>query len=177
MSGINWKFALEAKPYWLFAPAAFFVVALIFGAGKVEERASIIPSGVPIVGATDGEVREIFITPTPTPIAVITEGPSPTVTPPPTSTAAPPTAPPQQVEGAVQSTSIIVEAVDLSAILDAIANIDLNVAHEDVDTDALIAAIEASLNSIVIEVTVDGTTETFVCDTRGRDCEEPPFGN
>ncbi len=178
MNGIDWKFNLNAKPYWLFAPAAFFVVALIFGAGKVEERAGVIPSGVPIVGAVDSEVREVLVTPAPTPIQVITEGP-------PTSRPATPTQSPLTttdspsditVEAPILTSTVVVEAVDLDPILAAIEGLNIEVVQEGVDIEAILAAIEAGFKDIVIEITVDGTTE-IVCDTRGQGCEEPPFGN
>ena len=176
---MDWKFNLLAKPAWLFAPAAFFVVALIFGAGQVEERVGVIPSAVPIVGAADSEVREIFATPTPTPIPVITEGPptrvpetrapEPTIVATPVPTTLSTTA--AQVEGPTITSSIIVEAVDLAPILAAIATIDT-----EVDIDALIEAIDRAFGDLTIEITIEGTTETFTCDTRGQGCEEPPFG-
>ena len=157
------KFALEAKPRILFLLVLGLFISLPFGlsaAGTVTNEA-----------VSGGRERIVMVTPTSTPIAVITEGPA-TSEPTPLTVVVTPL-PPSNIEAPILTSSVVVEAVDLSPILVAIEGINIEV--EPVDIEAILAAIEAGFSAIVIEITVDGTTE-IVCDTRGQGCSEPPFG-
>lgn len=161
------KFALEAKPRILFLLVLGLFISLPFGlsaAGTVTNEAISGPREV-----------IVLVTATPTPIAVITEGPAtPSITPTtPSSTATAPTPPP--FAPSTLTSTVIVEPVDLAPILDAINGISVEVIQEGVDLEAILAAIEAGFSDIVIEITIDETTE-IICDTRGQGCEEPPFG-
>ncbi len=169
--------SIKAHPVITLIPIVIIAIGLIWGTASAVERAGG-QEWIPVVGGSDDEVREVFTTPTSTPIQVITEGP-PTpepVTPTPQVAVASLAPESITVEAPTLTSTVTVEAVDLDPILAAIESLNLEVVQEEVDIEAILAAIEAGFSDIVIEITVDGTTE-IVCDTRGQGCEEPPFGN